>query len=92
MAPPPSTTKKPDFGIQNGGGLGAKEETKPVKLAPKSKKKGKVALAPGCSALDWARLCQSGKDLKGTSSMFPIRVTMDELKKVSLAISVASQS
>jgi hypothetical protein len=83
MAPPPSTTKKPDFGIQKGGdtstagprgGLGATSK-------PKGKK-GKVALAPGCSALDWARLCSSGKDLKGTGFGI-LRVTMDELKKVS---------
>jgi hypothetical protein len=88
MAPPPSTTKKPDFGIQTGGGLGAKEATTPVKLAPKSKKKGKVALAPGCSALDWARLCQSGKDLKGGAGMFPVRVTLAELQKVSQRLSI----
>jgi hypothetical protein len=81
MAPPPSTTTKPDFGIQTGGGLGAKEVTAKPKLEAKSKKKGKVALAPGCSALDWARLCQSGKNLKGTN-VFPVRVTLAELAKV----------
>jgi hypothetical protein len=98
MAPPPSTTKKPDFGIQPGGmdtekhgngvaptmtttttsGLGVAAKT-----AVKSKgKKGKVALAPGHSALDWARLTQSGKNIRGTDR-FPLRVTMEELKRVS---------
>lgn len=71
MAPPPSTTKRPEFGIQA-------EEKKEKKV----KGRGKVALAPGCSALDWARLTSSGKDLKGTPPGF-LRVTMDELKLVS---------
>lgn len=91
MAPPPSTTKKPDFGLQNGGGLGKKEEVVKEKAQASSvkakEKKGKVALGPGCSALDWARLTQSGKDLRGTST-FPVRVTLDELKKVSLSFTV----
>ncbi|KAK1925619.1 putative heme binding protein [Papiliotrema laurentii] len=69
MAPPPSTTVKPAFGIQ------AAEA--PVK---KTKGRGKVALTPGHSALDWARLTSSGKDLRGTGPGF-LRVTMDELKK-----------
>jgi hypothetical protein len=75
MAPPPSTTIKPTFGIQAGG-----EADAPVVKA--KGKKGKVALAPGCSALDWARLTLSGKDLKGTGQGF-MRVTKDELAKVS---------
>ena len=70
MAPPPSTTTKPNFGIQPGGD----------NTAPK-KKKGKVALGQGYSALDWARLTSSGKDLKGTGMGF-MRVTMAELAKV----------
>lgn len=70
MAPPPSTTVKPAFGLQS--------ETKEQ---VKKKGRGKVALAPGCSALDWARLTQSGKDLKGTGVGF-IRVSMEELKRV----------
>lgn len=75
MAPPPSTTIKPAFGIQPGGESGATEK--------KAKgKKGKVALAPGCSALDWARLTSSGKDLKGTGQGF-MRVTQEELARVS---------
>jgi hypothetical protein len=71
MAPPPSTTIRPTFGIQSAD-------------APKTKvkgKKGKVALTPGHSALDWARLCSSGEDLRGTA--IPMRVTLAELKKVS---------
>jgi hypothetical protein len=90
MAPPPSTTLRPAFGIKPGGGM----EPPPVPalgvstLGPKATvgkvgvkgKKGKVALAPGCSALDWARLAKSGANLRGTRG--PMRVTMDELKKV----------
>ncbi|GFZ50595.1 Uncharacterized protein JCM24511_08353 [Saitozyma sp. JCM 24511] len=93
MAPPPSTTKKPDFGIQPGGmdterhhlGNGAASTTTtglgvPAKTAVKGKgKKGKVALAPGHSALDWARLTQSGQNIRGTDR-FPLRVTKEELK------------
>jgi hypothetical protein len=84
MALPHSTTKKPEFGIKPGGN---DEETmkKPAIPAPKAKAKGKggkVALGPGYSALDWARLTQSGQDLRGTKQ-FPMRVTVDELKKVS---------
>ena len=71
MAPPPSTTTKPNFGLQSGGD----------NPAPK-KKRGKVALGQGYSALDWARLTSSGKDLKGTGMGF-MRVTMAELAKVS---------
>ena len=74
MAPPPSTTVKPNFGLQAGGD-GSKKTTET------KKKKGKVALAPGCSALDWARLTQSGKDLKGIGGMGFLRVTPDELAK-----------
>jgi len=73
MPPPPSTTIKPNFGLQAGGD-GSKEV--------KKKKGGKVALAPGCSALDWARLTQSGKDLKGIGGMGFLRVTPTELAKV----------
>ena len=51
---------------------------------PKTKGKGrKVALDPGHSALDWARLTGSGRNLRGTE-VFPLRVTLKELKKVSL--------
>ena len=101
MAPPPSTTSRPTFGIKPGGGMEPPAvpsngglaptatptstlapKTTPTTVKPKAKgKKGKVALAPGCSALDWARLTKSGVNLRGTS--VPMRVTMEELKKVS---------
>jgi hypothetical protein len=78
MAPPPSTTKKPAFGIQGGGGLGAGLEetgaakgTEEVKKAKEKKKKGKVPLAPGCGALDWARLTSSGANLRVNLGPFP---------------------
>ncbi|BEI84634.1 hypothetical protein CcaverHIS002_0500350 [Cutaneotrichosporon cavernicola] len=49
--------------------------------APMKKKgRGKVALAPGHSALDWARLTKSGTNLRGFHGP-PKRVTMEELKK-----------
>ncbi|ORX37163.1 cytochrome b5-like heme/steroid binding domain-containing protein [Kockovaella imperatae] len=78
MAPPPSTTQRPDFGIQPGG-IDVSGSASNGDL-PKKKKRGKVPLAPGYSQLDWARVTTSGRNLRGTES-FPIRVTMDELKK-----------
>jgi len=84
MAPPPSTTAKPNFGLQAGGD--GNNESKEVK----KKSRGKVALAPGCSALDWARLTQSGKHLKGIGGMGFLRVTMAELAKVCLELSIDS--
>ncbi|WWC62859.1 uncharacterized protein I303_105457 [Kwoniella dejecticola CBS 10117] len=83
MLPPVSTIKKPNFAIQKGGldtystgtnGIAKKTETGPVK-----KKKGKVALTPGHSALDWARLTSSGEDLRGVHGFQ--RVTLAELKE-----------
>jgi hypothetical protein len=70
MAPPPSTTAKPAFGMQNGA---------PVS---KAKRREKVALGPGYSPLDWARLTQSGRNLRGVEG--PKRVTLEELAKVSV--------
>ena len=69
MAPPPSTTAKPAFGMQNGA---------PVS---KAKRREKVAIGPGYSPLDWARLTQSGRNLRGVEG--PKRVTLEELAKVS---------
>jgi hypothetical protein len=76
MAPPPSTTAKPAFGMQNGAPIS------------KAKRREKVALGPGYSPLDWARLTQSGRNLRGVEG--PKRVTLDELAKVSLAASSGS--
>ncbi|WWC88420.1 uncharacterized protein L201_003331 [Kwoniella dendrophila CBS 6074] len=85
MQPPPSTTKKPNFGIQKGG-----EDTslsinvngnklEETKKEPAKKKRAKVALTPGHSALDWARLTSSGEDLRGVQGFQ--RVTLAELKE-----------
>lgn len=42
----------------------------------------KVALDPGCSPLDWARLNSSGANLRGIQpSEFPVKVTKDILKQ-----------
>jgi hypothetical protein len=71
MAPPPSTTAKPAFGMQNGAPIS------------KAKRREKVALGPGYSPLDWARLTQSGRNLRGVEG--PKRVTLEELAKVSVA-------
>ncbi|OCF37293.1 hypothetical protein I317_06861 [Kwoniella heveanensis CBS 569] len=130
MAPPPSTTKKPTFGLQVGGDqsghpmpaltpsptttttsksspsapaapvaavAGSSRTALGLAPAPKSKlgvnrskagdssppvmkgKKGKVALTPGHSALDWARLTCSGEDLRGVQGFQ--RVTLAELKE-----------
>ncbi|KAK0528039.1 hypothetical protein OC834_003809 [Tilletia horrida] len=46
---------------------------------PTSKRRTKVALAPGCSALDWARL-KATEDLRGGVTSL-LRVTPSELKK-----------
>lgn len=68
MPPPPSTTSKPAFGMQDGS-------------SGSSRKRAKVALGPGYSPLDWARLTQSGRNLRGVEGP-PMRVTLEELKKV----------
>ena len=83
MAPPPSTTTRPAFGIQPGGisqsnGDGALEKPK---LESKAKKRGKVALGPGYSPLDWARLTGSGANLRGFVGPM-LRVNEAELKRV----------
>jgi hypothetical protein len=70
MAPPPSTTARPTFGMQA-----------PSAPASKAKRREKVALGPGYSPLDWARLTQSGRNLRGVEG--PKRVTVEELQKVS---------
>jgi hypothetical protein len=70
MAPPPSTTARPAFGMQNG-----------VAQPSKAKRREKVALGPGYSPLDWARLTQSGRNLRGVEG--PKRVTLEELSQVS---------
>lgn len=51
-----------------------------------SKRREKVALAPGHSPLDWARVTANGGDplvMKGEEAAhrFPMRVTLEELKK-----------
>ncbi|WRT68036.1 uncharacterized protein IL334_005011 [Kwoniella shivajii] len=86
MAPPVSTTKKPNFGIQKGGednstlnltlNGGQKKENVLVK---EKKKRAKVALTPGHSALDWARLTSSGEDLRGIIGFQ--RITIAQLKE-----------
>ncbi|GHJ84892.1 hypothetical protein NliqN6_1294 [Naganishia liquefaciens] len=48
---------------------------------PAIKKRQKVALAPGCSPLDWARVKSSGDPKLRAGHMIPIRVTLDELKR-----------
>ncbi|WVN86413.1 uncharacterized protein L203_101577 [Cryptococcus depauperatus CBS 7841] len=73
MAPPPSTVKKPAFGLQTGG-----KDTE-TRGEMKRKRKGKVALTPGHSPLDWAKLTSSGQDLRGVTSFQ--RVTLAELKE-----------
>lgn len=92
MAPPPSTTSRPAFGMKAGGGLGPPASAvtqngglgvpavKPSVVKKEKKGRGKVALGPGCSALDWARLTQSGENLRGVEGGL-IRVTKEELAK-----------
>lgn len=80
--------KKLNFGIQPGGEDKAKESEKSeVKT---KKKRGKVALTPGHSPLDWARLTSSGKNLRGVTSFQ--RVTPAELKEVRIFFSLLSWS
>ncbi|KAK6907756.1 hypothetical protein I203_101757 [Kwoniella mangroviensis CBS 8507] len=79
MAPPPSTVKKPNFGIQKGGQDSSAGEEMAKKTQMKTKKRTKVALTPGHSALDWAKLTSSGEDLRGVQGFQ--RVTLAELKE-----------
>lgn len=63
------------------GGLGSSLAVPPstTKPPPKpSKKREKVALAPGHSAMDWANLKASGADLRGVDTL--LRVTPSMLK------------
>ncbi|WFD38158.1 cytochrome-b5 reductase [Malassezia japonica] len=60
------------------GGLRAPLTTPPQKLNPPKPRK-KVALAPGCSPLDWARL-KSTTDLRGGVTTL-LRITPTELKR-----------
>ncbi|CAG82041.1 YALI0C11627p [Yarrowia lipolytica CLIB122] len=46
-----------------------------------SKAREKVVLQPGYSPLDWAKLRNSGKNLRGVDTMGPVRVTKDMLKE-----------
>ncbi|KAA8910357.1 hypothetical protein TRICI_004155 [Trichomonascus ciferrii] len=41
----------------------------------------KVALEPGYSALDWARLKTSGQNLRGVDAPGPLRVSHEELSR-----------
>ncbi|KAJ9114703.1 hypothetical protein QFC22_005579 [Naganishia vaughanmartiniae] len=56
--------------------------TTTTKPNPLIKKRQKVALAPGCSPLDWARVKSSGDPSLRAGVGMPIRVTVEELKKV----------
>ncbi|KAG5370220.1 hypothetical protein CJU90_1567 [Yarrowia sp. C11] len=46
-----------------------------------SKARQKVVLQPGFSPLDWAKLRNSGKNLRGVDTMGPVRVTKEMLKE-----------
>lgn len=46
-----------------------------------SKAREKVVLQPGFSPLDWAKLRNSGKNLRGVDTMGPVRVTKEMLKE-----------
>ncbi|KAJ9059438.1 hypothetical protein DSO57_1002434 [Entomophthora muscae] len=64
----PSSLEPSVFPLPNG----------PQVAQSKSKVRSKVALEPGCSPLDWARLISSGKDLRGCTPLG--RYTLDDLK------------
>jgi len=49
------------------------------KVAPKPREK--VVLAPGHSPLDWAKLCSSAADLRGTKGQIYAHVPMSEVAK-----------
>jgi cytochrome b involved in lipid metabolism len=69
----------PASAVTQNGGLGV-PAAKPAVVKKEKKGRGKVALGPGCSALDWARLTQSGENLRGVEGGL-IRVTKEELAK-----------
>ncbi|KAE8258900.1 hypothetical protein A4X13_0g1364 [Tilletia indica] len=82
LKPSPASTLRLPPAQGTGGSAVSASALKPGEARaemPTSKKRTKVALAPGCSALDWARL-KTTDDLRGgiTSLM---RITPSELKK-----------
>ncbi|CAD6887085.1 unnamed protein product [Tilletia controversa] len=79
---PASTLRIPPApgGSAGGGGLAPSLAPGQARAEmPTGKRRTKVALAPGCSALDWARL-KSTEDLRGGITTV-LRVTPSELKK-----------
>lgn len=68
--PPPGTGT---VGVQ-----GLKPVTAP---STASRAREKVVLQPGYSPLDWAKLRNSGKNLRGVDTMGPMRVTQEMLKE-----------
>jgi len=67
MPPPPAphlATRQP--------GVATPKSSLSVPTTVPSKKKGKVALAPGHGTLDWANLKESGADLRGVDTLMRI--------------------
>lgn len=72
LAPPPSTLNPPRTLMQY---------SSPASNARVSAARKKVALKPGFSAMDWAALRNSGKNLRGTSHPGILRITPQELSE-----------
>ncbi|KAG8905352.1 hypothetical protein FRB99_000180 [Tulasnella sp. 403] len=82
MPPPPLPSKLTKSAASGSGELSLPLTTtkKPPNVNTKAKARAKVALTPGHSPLDWARLKSSGADLRaGVTTL--LKITPSELKK-----------
>ncbi|KAF5097610.1 hypothetical protein DV451_003747 [Geotrichum candidum] len=83
LLPPPSTLNPPKSLMQyTSPAASARAPSSESHLTPSAKPtaRKKVALKPGYSAMDWAALRNSGKNLRGVDYPGIIRVTEEELK------------
>ncbi|KAF5093559.1 hypothetical protein D0Z00_004000 [Geotrichum galactomycetum] len=81
LRPPPSTLNPPKSLMQyTSPAANARTPSSGSRLTPAATPRKKVALKPGYSAMDWAALRNSGKNLRGVDYPGIIRVTEEELK------------
>ncbi|KAF8976707.1 hypothetical protein BGZ46_008044 [Entomortierella lignicola] len=73
-----STAEAPDEATPSFPAMNGPQRLAACSTDPKSKRRIKFALAPGHSALDWARLTNSGTNLSGVSGMG--RFTLSDVK------------
>ncbi|KAG0366056.1 hypothetical protein BC939DRAFT_451772 [Gamsiella multidivaricata] len=73
-----STAEAPDEATPSFPALNGPQRLAACSTDPKSKRRIKFALAPGHSPLDWARLTNSGTDLRGVTAIG--RYTLTDIK------------